>query len=95
MTDQAMNSRPMTVRAVTPNTRGSVSTAPRIIPLKVKAMEPMTQRSSVVIVDESFMSIFRVAFVKKINERRMKAESAIIPISLTLRSEQSENEAVQ
>jgi hypothetical protein len=35
------------------------------------------------------------AFVKKINERRMKAESAIIPISLTLRSEQSENEAVQ
>ena len=43
------------------------SRAPRIIPLRVKAMEPMTQRSSVVIVDESFMSIFRVVGPKKID----------------------------
>jgi hypothetical protein len=45
----------MTVRAVMPNALGSARNAPRIVPPKVKAMEPIIQRSSVVIVDKSFI----------------------------------------
>jgi hypothetical protein len=55
VTDQTINSKPMTVRAVIPNVLGSPSSAPRIIPLRVKAIEPMTQRSSIVIVENSFI----------------------------------------
>ncbi len=40
---------PVTVSAVMPNARGSASSTPRIIPLRIKTTEPMTQRSSAVI----------------------------------------------
>jgi hypothetical protein len=45
----------MTVRAVMPNALGSARSAPRIVPLRVKTMEAMIQRSSAVIVDKSFI----------------------------------------
>ena len=47
VTDQAMTSRPKTVRAVMPNARGSASSAARTIQLRLKVMEPTTQRASV------------------------------------------------
>jgi hypothetical protein len=49
VTDQRTNCRPVTVSAVMPNARGSASSTPRTIPLRIKTTEPMTQRSSAVI----------------------------------------------